>query len=407
MVQPCNSTFLFIALLCGEIQAYNPGGSPWAVQASGAATAQSVNLIQDAHLRAAQNETKIPVDVLTPTDFKNSPQVWENFRYAAMGIVLIVILGLAMNSQAAPAVFVVLGWSYASISMSLLNKQATLVFPFTALLIALQMGITDVTLVSAEGRAMTCGKFSDFVKWSVVPFFYTSVLASGIWALKVTTVSTVLILRNVLPLFTLVGEKLILNKSNPITLNVVLSMLVVVFGSVLYAWQNVSVSRHAIGFVMLNCVLVVLDRLVQRSLLASPDFSLSPAFCMLVNNTVGIFLMALLAICNSEMWQWPQAMSTADATVWFWIVLTGINGCCLGYLGIRTQKLVSATSFLMLQNANKVVLILLSVAIFGDALSGVPLAGCILSMLGSLWYGVLCLPKEAAAHEEAAKETKV
>ncbi len=97
MAQPRNPAFLVVALLCGEIQAYNPGGSPWAVQASGAATAQSVNLIQDAHLRAAQNETKIPVDVLTPTDFKNSPHMWENFRYAAMGIVLIVILGLIMT----------------------------------------------------------------------------------------------------------------------------------------------------------------------------------------------------------------------------------------------------------------------------------------------------------------------
>merc|ERR1719469_1793877 len=308
-----------------------------------------------------------------------------------------------MYSPSAPVVVIVAGWACASISMSLLNKQATMIFPTAALLVAMQMGVTDVSLVAAEGTSMRCGKYSDLLKWCVVPFFYASVLASGIWALKVTTVSTVLILRNVLPLFTLAAEKFILKNSNPITLNVILAMLLAVCGTVLYAWQNLSVSYHAVGFIMLNCVLVVCDRLLQRSLLASPDFSLSPSLCMLVNNTVGIAIMALLALCNAEIWQWPQAVRSANSTAWVWVVLTGVNGCFLGYLGIRTQKLITATSFLMLQNGNKVLLILLSVAIFGDTLSGLPLAGCMLSMFGSLWYGVQSLPKQVPDPAKAAK----
>ena len=95
---------------------------------------------------------------------------WEVFRYAAIGSVAIGVLGFAMNPLA-PAVLVVAGWAGASISMSLLNKQATTVFPLAALLISLQMGITDVTLVAAERKTMTCGKRSDLLKWCVVPFF--------------------------------------------------------------------------------------------------------------------------------------------------------------------------------------------------------------------------------------------
>lgn len=313
-----------------------------------------------------------------------------------MGIVLLVILGVAMNSEKAPFAAVVFGWAYASISMSLLNKHAVMIFPFTALLVSLQMAITDVTLLAAEGRGMRCGKWSDLVKWSAVPLLYTGVLATGLWALKVTTVSTVLVLRNVLPIFTLVAERSCLNKSGHVTVYVVLSMIVVVVGAVMYAYENVSVSPSAIGYVMLNCVVVVLDRLLQKSLLSSDGFSLSPSFCLLVNNTVGILIMIVLAISTGEVWQWGDALSAADGSAWFWVCLTGLNGCCLGYLGIRTQKLVSATSFLMLQNANKVLLILLSVVIFGDIVTGVPMAGCVLSMLGAFWYGVLCLPSETA-----------
>merc|ERR1719162_488987 len=133
-----------------------------------------------------------------------------------------------MYSPSAPVVVIVAGWACASISMSLLNKQATIVFPVAALLVALQMGITDIVLLATEHKNMTWGKNSDLLKWCVVPFFYASVLASGIWALKVTTVSTVLVLRNVLPLFALMAEKLFMTKSNPITLKVVGSMLVCV-----------------------------------------------------------------------------------------------------------------------------------------------------------------------------------
>jgi len=378
----------------GEVVPFNLGNSSQAVEVSG--EVHAAMLIQEAYLSIQS----VAGEAVSSTN-KSEGTFVENVRHAVMGSVAIAVLSYAMYSPSAPVVVIVAGWACASISMSLLNKQATIVFPVAALLVSLQMGITDIVLLATEHKNMTYGKSSDLWKWCVVPFFYASVLASGIWALKVTTVSTVLVLRNVLPLFTLVAEKLLMTKSAPVTLDVVLSMIVVVLGSVLYAWQNVSVSRDAIGFIMLNCVLVVMDRLVQRSLLASPDFTVSPSLCMIINNTVGILIMVVLAFATSEIWQWPEALRNADASVWVWIVLTGINGCFLGYLGIRTQKNFSATSFLMLQNANKVFLILLSVAIFGDVLTSWPLVGCVLSMVGALWYGSLCLPSEAAVPKAA------
>jgi len=390
----------FIAAVCC-VTAINTHDTQSQVSVSGAAD------VEERHIRGTSNENqevlfvsgsapkKPSLDLLQEgvllEKAENAQSAESKHVQAAIGAIFLCTMAYLVWSPNAPAILVVLGWGASSISMSLLNKQATIVFPTAALLVALQMGITDLSLLAVEGRSMKCEKYSDLFKWCIVPFFYATVLFSGMWALKVTTVSTVLVLRNCLPLFTLAAEKVLLNSQTKITVPIVASLLVAVLGTVLYAWNNVSVSANAVGFILLNCCLVVGDRLSQRHFLSDPTFTLSPSMCLLVNNVVGIAIMALMALCTNEMPQWPSALSEADQQAWMWIIITGLNGCFLGYLAIRTQKMVSATSFLVLQNANKVLLILLSVAIFGDVVTGLPLCGCILSMLGSAWYGSLCL----------------
>merc|ERR1719247_2550314 len=91
---------------------------------------------------------------------------------------------------------------------------------------------------------------------------------------------------------------------------------------------------------------------------------------------------------------WHSMAEQTTLSSWSLVLFSCICGCCLGYLGLRCQALVSATTFLMLQNFSKVVLIFLSMCVFGDSIKAASAIGCLLSMSGALCYAYYRLPSE-------------
>uniref|UniRef100_A0A7S4ESZ2 EamA domain-containing protein n=2 Tax=Chrysotila carterae TaxID=13221 RepID=A0A7S4ESZ2_CHRCT len=71
---------------------------------------------------------------------------------------------------------------------------------------------------------------------------------------------------------------------------------------------------------------------------------------------------------------------------WLMIVLSCLNGVAISYAGLRVQQLVTATTFMVLTNVNKFIVILFGVVALREALTTFSLCGVILAIGGALLY---------------------
>jgi len=328
---------------------------------------------------------------------KSTPHLW-----AAVSSVPALLWVAASPGQSAWAYIV--AWLFSNIAMNMANKAAADVFSATCLLVILQMVVGTLIILAIEGRKVNYAgaRAKDILQWCVVPFFFAGMLASSIYALKETTLSTVLILRSILPIFTLIVEKRLFNSPATLSTSIMCSIVVCLVGTVIYGCTSLSVTPWAVKLILLNCVVTVADRLLQRFLLSAPNFSVSLPLCMIINNVCGIIPMLILAVVTGEVHTWGGIWATSSVSSLGWAIASGFLGCCLGYLGLHCQKLISATSFLMLQNLNKVFVIFIGVLIFKDKFTILAAVGCSLALGGAIWYGFVRLPSETAL----AKDTE-
>lgn len=331
----------------------------------------------------------------------SSPRAVEHLSFKQIGFLLgslfvCVILSHFSHTEMISSIG---SWIAASICTNLLNKEAASSFSAMCLLVIIQMWIANIVVIVVRFDDLQLPSLRDFFRWLPVSFLISGMLGTSIFALEGTTVSTVNIIRNVLPIVTFVLEKLLFNSPRLVKPGHVLSMVLTLFGTTLYGLSNFSVTSWSLIMILLGTVLTVVDKLLQRHLLMSPDFKQPLAMCMIMNNTFGMLPLFLVAILTRETKAWPYVLDTSPWSTWILLVGSGLSGCCLGFYGLAVSRLITAASVLMLQNMSKVLVILLSVLMLGDDLSGLSAVGCAMSMAGSAWYGYVTLVSGQEASE--------
>lgn len=320
-----------------------------------------------------------------PASTLNGPRTAKLKRWFSIAFVPIVVW-VSLGSGSTSSYSILACWMLSGVTMQVGNKYAAVGFQASALLVIIQMLIADVLMLTMQYRQLKYKDWRDLLKWSIVPFLISGLLASSVYAYKNTSISTVLVLRNILPLITFAGEKLFLGQPKKVTIPLVMSMLTSLAGTVLYGSHENSVSLKVSALIFVNCLFAVTDRLVERYLLSSPDFSLSPPTCTLMNNTLGIIPMVVLAFSTGEVYTWSAVVPEVSHGAWFWVIVSGVIGCCYGFQGVRLQKMVPATAVLMLQNFSKVVVIFLDICL-NQYLQMGGAVGCAISMIGAFCYG--------------------
>merc|ERR1719335_71908 len=116
--------------------------------------------------------------------------------------------------------------------------------------------------------------------------------------------------------------------------------------------------------------------------------------------------MVFLAMAKGETANWGHAIASADKHTWFLVVMSGLCGASLGYVGLRTQQLVSGTTVLVMQNFNKLLIISIGMGMFHEHLTPLSLVGCLISLLGCFVYGYMRLPAEAKSKGELTAAAK-
>jgi len=283
----------------------------------------------------------------------------------------------------------VASWSICSVGMMVFNKLAIQALPLECTLVALQMAVSVIAMLVFCWRSIHIGSLRDVLRWCAVIPFYTGMLLTSILALKDAPMSLVVTLRTLSPLLSLAIERLY---PNPLQVNtqMLASIFFMFVGASMYVSRMNSESLSGIIWVLLNCIFAMGDRLLQRLFLARDqcpvDISLSAI--TLLNNLLGLAPLLLAAWWEGEPKQLFVALAGLD-----WIGAAVVAASCavgvgISYCGIWAQSLISATSFLVLVNANKFVVVLLEVSFMSSKpLHPLQVAGALWTICAGATYG--------------------
>jgi len=288
-------------------------------------------------------------------------------------------------------------YTLSSAGMSVFNKMAVMALPLPITLVMVQMVFTVAT-ICANWRSVQIGSRRDALRWGcTVPLLFSGMLVSSMFAMEHNTLGTVVVFRNVAPLFTLLIERLF-RVPMQVSRDTILALLTVVLGVVLYHRQALELS--GVGFIAIVCnmVFAVLERLLQRHLMAQDPVDISKPGMMLLNNACGLAPNLLLLLVYQEPPRWAEVWGGLGTRGYVMIALSCLNGLAISYAGLRVQQLVTATSFMVLTNVNKVLVVIFGVVALGDPITPTSGFGVCIAIGGGLWYA-----QERKRLDEAAR----
>ena len=274
-----------------------------------------------------------------------------------------------------------------SAGMSIFNKLAISALPLPWTLTGIQM-LFAVAAIGVNWPFVHIGSLRDALRWGcTVPLLFSAMLVSSMIALNHNTLGTVAVCRNVAPLFPLVIESMF-RVPMQVTPGTVGALLTIILGVGLYYSQTLALSAVGLAAIGLNLGLAVLERLLQRHLLAQDPVDLSKPALMLLNNAVGVVLnsLALLTVCwHTEVVDYASAFGRIGGGGCALVLLSCANGVAISYAGLQVQQRVTATTFMVLTNVNKLVVVAFGALAIGETLTPVAAAGVLIATGGALW----------------------
>jgi len=186
---------------------------------------------------------------------------------------------------------------------------------------------------------------------------------------------------------------------------IVLSLCVTLVGAIMYAQGLKSVSILGVTFAFVNMGITVCDRVLQRRLLTQECKDLHVVVCTMVTNLFGMLPCIVLAFATTQISELPKHRKHwTDIRIIAMLCLSGVVSIGIGALGFEVQRRLSATSFLIMQNVSKIVVVFIGVLVFGDTIKS-PLAGSglFVSLLGSFMYSRMQMKVSAEEKPLVAK----
>eukprot|EP00405_Crypthecodinium_cohnii_P015606 CAMPEP_0206456174 /NCGR_PEP_ID=MMETSP0324_2-20121206/22207_1 /ASSEMBLY_ACC=CAM_ASM_000836 /TAXON_ID=2866 /ORGANISM="Crypthecodinium cohnii, Strain Seligo" /LENGTH=456 /DNA_ID=CAMNT_0053927051 /DNA_START=230 /DNA_END=1600 /DNA_ORIENTATION=- len=291
---------------------------------------------------------------------------------------------------------VCLSWASTSVGMNIMNKSLVSSLGAPALISAVQMVIAVVVMTATGGSKFKDLPRSQLLTWMIVPLLFAGMLCSSFYAYAYISLSLLTVVRNLTPLVALPIENVVMppERRPAISLPIVLAIMIMLAGAVIYGdgiLPTLSVVGLACAF--LNLSLAVSDRVLQRRLLTMECKDLPSDVCTIITNTFGLVPTLLLATAThqfDEVSDPAHKASWHDPQIWVLLLLSGIIGIGICFLGFVCQRAISATSFFVLQNVSKVAVVSAGVIVFGDPIKSPAAAGGLfLSLSGSFLYGAL------------------
>jgi len=280
-------------------------------------------------------------------------------------------------------------WIACSIGMLLFDKLAVMAMPLACTLVAMQMAFCVIAMLVFCRQSLHVGSMHDVLRWCLVVPMYAGMLLTSILALKHAPMTLVVTFRALSPLLSLLIERFY---PEPIRVSpgMLASILAMLLGTGLYVSEMPSSDWTGVHWAVANIFFAVSDRLLQRLMLAKDQcpVDMSKTAITLVNNLVGALLLTLAAWLHGELGEVGSVLSSMDIWGGIAVATSCIVGVGISYTGIWAQSLISATSFLVLVNANKFVIIFIEVLAMHKAPLGPrQIIGALFTIAAAAGYG--------------------
>jgi drug/metabolite transporter (DMT)-like permease len=291
------------------------------------------------------------------------------------------------------AYIVLAGFSFAitSVSMHTLNKVVIQFTNAPSAVTVVQMAIAVTCFMAVYHREVLRADKKQMMKWCVVPVFYAAMLNTSLLGYEYLTLTLVTLLRNCAPVLTMCIEQFTMSEEHrpKFTLPVMAAFATMIIGAFLFSYTQESFPFIGLVIIVINTLLAILDRVVQRRLLVEECKDLPLQACMVINNSLGMLPTLALAAAQHEISiVRANAANWTDPGIIVLLIMSGFMGLLIGIFGLMCQKAMSATSFQVLQNTSKVGVVAIGIQLFGDKVnSPARVVGLILSLAGSAAYG--------------------
>lgn len=290
--------------------------------------------------------------------------------------------------NSARVALVCITWASTSIGMHVLNKSLATSLRAPGIITLAQMAMAVVVMGCTSFAELRQVNGRQLLIWMVVPVGFAALLITSVYTYEYISLSLLTVLRNLTPLFILPIESFVMppERRPDINFQVVASILIMLLGAVVYGGSIEELSILGVALAVLNMLIAGFDRILQRRLLVTECQALPISVCTVANNFFGMFPTCLMAWSTGEF----TAASEQDWTspeVIILLMSSGLVGLGICYFGLEAQRMISATSFSVLQNSSKIVVVSVGVVIFNDPVKSLwSVLGIALSLGGSFLY---------------------
>lgn len=296
-----------------------------------------------------------------------------------------------------------------SVGMMVFNKLAVTAFPLECTLVAFQMLFTSFAMITVCWSSIHIGSGKDVLRWMMVVPFFCGMLLTSMFALSNASMTTVVTFRAISPLIALSIERFYPSPLR-VTPAIVACIMAMIGGALIYAHEMDISDRAAIGWLVLNNFFAIGDRLLQRLMLGKDQdpVDISKTGVTLLNNSLAMIPLAFVAYFTGEFKDVGSAVSNLDHTGVCLVAVSCVVSLGISYCGIWAQSLISATSFLVLVNANKFFIIFLETFIMGTkSMTPIQILGATIAVLAAAAYGEARSQAEAETKKEPAETTPI
>jgi len=283
------------------------------------------------------------------------------------------------------AVLLYMGFSS---TMLITNKAAVKFFPAPSILLFLQMGVSAL-IVWMLGQLNYLKV--DAIEWSkvkayvgvVVVFIFN--LFTNIKALEYSNVETIIVFQTLTSLAVAYGDFKLLGGGLPSN-KVILSLFIIVLGAVLYILTDSTFEVEAYFWVFLYFIAKVTDMLYTKHIVDTvPMTSWGRSFYNNYLSLVPVFLMILITNEHNKVQQLHEAGEITTAAVTM-VMLSCVVGLGISISGFMCRELISATSFSVVGNMNKILTIFINYVAWEYHASPLGLACLLICLVGGAYY---------------------
>jgi drug/metabolite transporter (DMT)-like permease len=252
--------------------------------------------------------------------------------------------------------------------LTLVNKLAVMAFPFTNVLLVLQNGMAVVLLLLASQFCRrTFGSLPSLSLtilqlWIPLVLLFVMMLVSSLLALMYVSVPTVIVMRHLTALLVAILECVLLSKKiNGFSSAALIFMLL---GAILYAKHDLTFSIPGYTWLCVNIISTSVYQIYVKKIIHLPLFENVGSIGMsYYNNLISLPILFIFASIMGELKVFSSNFDVkylleirTIGLLWF----SGILGFSLSISAFALNKLISATSMMVANNANKFSIIVLS-----------------------------------------------